>query len=271
MQLKKFVWAITVLFMAGALTSCNLGKAPEPTADVNAIYTSAAQTMIAALNVQQTQTAEAVTPTSQASATAPASLTPLATIPISTGSVPFGKLGCPRCQGHSRFGSNRGESGSSEVQDRLRRLRKILSEYHHVLLVKFKSPAKAEPDVICSIYRYWLDPDAPAEKKEQADTFWKEYFGESKNILLTMLELEKIAFNAGYTLALALVNGSCRLCETCNIKNGICTHPSMARIPEHAVGVNMKKTAGKGRHGAPVPSLGKSHTDGDAAHRLTGL
>ncbi len=86
--------------------------------------------------------------------------------------------------------------------------RKILSEYHHVLLVKFKSPAKAEPDVICSIYRYWLDPDAPAEKKEQADTFWKEYFGESKNILLTMLELEKTAFNAGYTLALALVNGS---------------------------------------------------------------
>ncbi len=121
--------------------------------------------------------------------------------------------------------------------------RKILSEYSYVMLVKFRSPAKAEPDVICSIYRYWLDPDAPAKKKEQADTFWKEYFGESKNILLTMLELEKTAFNAGHTLTLALVNGSCRLCETCNIKNGICAHPSMARIPEHAVGVNMKKTA----------------------------
>jgi predicted metal-binding protein len=25
--------------------------------------------------------------------------------------------------------------------------------------------------------------------------------------------------------------------------DGICVHPSMARIPEHAVGVNMKKTA----------------------------
>jgi predicted metal-binding protein len=29
------------------------------------------------------------------------------------------------------------------------------------------------------------------------------------------------------------------------VKNGICAHPSMARIPEHAVGVNMKKTAEK--------------------------
>jgi predicted metal-binding protein len=120
--------------------------------------------------------------------------------------------------------------------------RKILSEYHHVLLVKFKSPARAEPDVICSIYRYWLDPDAPAEKKDQADTFWREYFGESKNILMAMLELEKTAFNAGFTLALALVNGFCRLCETCNVKNGICAHPSMARIPEHEVGINMKMT-----------------------------
>lgn len=38
--------------------------------------------------------------------------------------------------------------------------RKILFEYRYVLLVKFRSPARAEPDVICSIYRYWLDPDA---------------------------------------------------------------------------------------------------------------
>jgi predicted metal-binding protein len=34
-----------------------------------------------------------------------------------------------------------------------------------------------------------------------------------------------------------------RLCENCNVKNGACVHPTMARIPEHAVGVNMKKTA----------------------------
>jgi predicted metal-binding protein len=121
--------------------------------------------------------------------------------------------------------------------------RKILSEYWFALLVKFSSPANAEPDIICSIYKYWLDPEAPPEKKEKADTFWKEYFGENNRILLAMLELEKTAFNAGYTLALAQVNGSCRLCQNCNVKNGVCIHPTMARIPEHAVRVNMKKTA----------------------------
>ncbi|MDD4652919.1 MAG: DUF2284 domain-containing protein [Methanothrix sp.] len=121
--------------------------------------------------------------------------------------------------------------------------RKILSEYRYALLVKFSSSANANPDIICSIYRYWLDPDAPPEKKETADLFWREYLGENKRILLAMLELEKTAFNAGYTLALALTNGSCRLCENCNVENGICVHPTMARIPEHAVGVNMKKTA----------------------------
>jgi len=121
--------------------------------------------------------------------------------------------------------------------------RKILSEYRYALLVKFSSPANTEPDIICSIYKYWLDPDAPPEKKEKADTFWKEYLGENKRILLAMLELEKTAFNAGYTLALALTNDSCRLCENCNVEKGVCVHPTMARIPEHAVGVNMKKTA----------------------------
>jgi predicted metal-binding protein len=134
--------------------------------------------------------------------------------------------------------------------------RKILSEYNYVLLVKFKSPATADPDVICSIYKYWLDQDSPAEKKQQADRFWKDYFGESKNILLTMLELEKTAFNAGCTLALALVNGSCRLCEKCNVLGGICAHPSMARIPEHAVGVNMKKTSAKAGMAIQFPVSG---------------
>ncbi len=90
MQFKKFVWAITALFLAAALTSCNIGKAPEPTTDVNAIYTSAAQTMISGLSAQQTQTALAVSPTPQSSPTALASFTPLATFAISTGAVPFG-------------------------------------------------------------------------------------------------------------------------------------------------------------------------------------
>jgi predicted metal-binding protein len=77
--------------------------------------------------------------------------------------------------------------------------RKILAEYRYVLLVKFSSKAHADPDVICSLYKYWLDPDAPTDKKEQAQKFWNDYFAGSREILPVMLELEKIAFNASYT------------------------------------------------------------------------
>ncbi|HEX3001468.1 MAG TPA: DUF2284 domain-containing protein [Methanoregula sp.] len=128
--------------------------------------------------------------------------------------------------------------------------RKILSEYRYALLVKFISPAEAEPEIICSIYRYWLDPAAPADKKEQAGQFWKDHFNGTGTFAPLMLELERTAFNAGNPLALAFINGSCRLCETCNVKAGICVHPTQARIPEHAVGVNMVKTAKKA--GMPI-------------------
>ncbi len=87
MQSKKLIWTSAVVLMTMTLVSCNLGKAPEPTPDVQGIYTSAAQTMIAGLNAQQTQTAQAM-PT--ATDTPAASITPLATFAISTGSVPFG-------------------------------------------------------------------------------------------------------------------------------------------------------------------------------------
>jgi predicted metal-binding protein len=121
--------------------------------------------------------------------------------------------------------------------------RTIVGEYRSALLVKFGLETEVEPEIIRSIYKYWLDTDAPPEKKERAAEFWKNYFTESNALLPIMLELEKTAFNAGYTLALALASGSCRLCETCNVKGGICIHPTRARIPEHAVGINMKKTA----------------------------
>lgn len=98
MRVNQLVWACAAVLAAAALTSCNLGKAPEPTPDVNAIYTSAAQTMVAGLSAQQTQTAAAVPPTPVASPTLAASFTPLATFPIGTGVIPFGTpfaLGTP--------------------------------------------------------------------------------------------------------------------------------------------------------------------------------
>ncbi len=119
----------------------------------------------------------------------------------------------------------------------------ILSEYRFALIVKFESPATADREVFRSLYWSWLDPSSPPEQREQASRFWEEYFEDSPQILSVMLELERTAFNAGFTFALALVNGSCRLCETCNVESGICRHPTRARIPEHAVGINMKRTA----------------------------
>lgn len=128
--------------------------------------------------------------------------------------------------------------------------RKILSEYRYALLVKFISPAEADPDVICSIYRYWLDPAAPAGKKAEAEKFWKDHFSGTGSFAPMMLELERTAFNKGNPFALAFINGSCRLCDTCNVKGGICLHPTQARIPEHAVGINMVATAKKA--GMPI-------------------
>ena len=89
MQFKKSSWVAAVFFLSTALASCNIGKAPEPTPDVNAIYTSAAQTTIAQFSAQQTQTAQAVSPTPLASPTSLATFTPLATFPVAGGSTPF--------------------------------------------------------------------------------------------------------------------------------------------------------------------------------------
>jgi hypothetical protein len=51
--------------------------------------------MIAELNVQQTQTAQAIPPTPLASPTALATFTPLPTFPIAPGTTPFGITGTP--------------------------------------------------------------------------------------------------------------------------------------------------------------------------------
>ncbi len=93
MKLGKLFWTSAAVLLAVTLTSCNIGKAPEPTANVNAIYTSAAQTMVAGLGSQQTQTAKALPPT--ATSTPLATNTPLPTFPISTGAIPFGTPGTP--------------------------------------------------------------------------------------------------------------------------------------------------------------------------------
>lgn len=120
--------------------------------------------------------------------------------------------------------------------------RKMLKEYRAALLVKFDAKIETDDEVGRSLLRHKFDESAPKKLKEKAIKFLSDWDKEKHRINLAMLELEKTAFNQGYTFALGFRSGSCSLCKECNIKEGICLHPSMSRYPEHAVGVNIKKT-----------------------------
>ena len=120
--------------------------------------------------------------------------------------------------------------------------RKILKEYEHVLIARFRAKAEAGEDVGQSLLRNQFDPDIQPELKERTRQFWEIWDRDKREMHLKMLELEKATFNRGYTLALAFTPGSCTLCpKGCNMK-AACAHLSMARYPEHALGVNVKKT-----------------------------
>jgi predicted metal-binding protein len=119
--------------------------------------------------------------------------------------------------------------------------RKMLKEYRRVLIVKFPAEAEAEEDVGRSLQRNQFSPEIPSDLKERTKKFWDAWGSDKRRILLAMLDLEKAAFNRGYTHAVSLTAGSCTLCAKCNME-ATCTHPTMARYPEHALGVNVKKT-----------------------------
>jgi len=119
--------------------------------------------------------------------------------------------------------------------------KRILKEYRHALLVKFSAAAEATDDVARSLLKNRFSPDTPTELKERTIKFLSEWDKNKTKVLLAVLELEKAAFNSGYTLALGFTGGSCVLCEKCNV-DGTCTHPTMARPLVEAVGVNVRKT-----------------------------
>ena len=73
--------------LALSLSACNIGATPAPTVDVNAIYTSAAETALADLSQKLTQTAQAASPTPLPTNTSLPTNTPFATLALST---PFG-------------------------------------------------------------------------------------------------------------------------------------------------------------------------------------
>jgi len=90
MRFKTLAWmAITSLAII-ALTGCTIGSTPAPTLDVNAIYTSAAETAVAGFSQQLTQTALAVPPTAISTNTPQATITIFPTFPPAAGITPPG-------------------------------------------------------------------------------------------------------------------------------------------------------------------------------------
>jgi hypothetical protein len=85
-QYKKPVYWILILVVT-SLTSCNLGRAPAPTADESGYYTAAALTVVAQL--QMTQTAAAVAQTDTPAPTEMSTVPPAPTEAIGTGVTPF--------------------------------------------------------------------------------------------------------------------------------------------------------------------------------------
>jgi predicted metal-binding protein len=124
--------------------------------------------------------------------------------------------------------------------------RKMLKDYRFAMLVKFKSNAEIKNENIArSLLRCQYDEEIPKDIKEEATTFMDDWKKDNRKFNKTVLELEKAAFNKGFTFAVGFSIGSCSLCEKCSVEDRVCIYPTMTRFPEHAVGVNMKKTVEK--------------------------
>jgi predicted metal-binding protein len=122
--------------------------------------------------------------------------------------------------------------------------RKIVSEYHYALFMKFKSQAEGDAELVKYLSKT-NDPNVPQEIKAKVESFWSAWKDDMKKLLSAVIELEKAAAERGYLLPIGLVSGSCQLCEKCNLEKGICVHPTMKRYSEEGVGVNVKATAEK--------------------------
>jgi predicted metal-binding protein len=122
--------------------------------------------------------------------------------------------------------------------------RKIVSEYHYALFMKFKTKVEGDSELIKYLSKTG-DPSIPVEMKVKVDKFWLAWKGEMEKLLDIVHKLEKAAAKEGYLLAVGLVSGTCNLCEKCNVEKGVCIHPTMKRYSEEGVGVNVKATAEK--------------------------
>lgn len=96
MRYTKNFWLTSLLLLSFILSACNFGQEPEPTPDVGAIFTAAAETVQAQFSIDLTQTALAI-PTATlpppATPTPEATLIPTFSIDGSTAATPLPTLG----------------------------------------------------------------------------------------------------------------------------------------------------------------------------------
>jgi len=84
---------IVILTLSLVLSACNLGQEPEPTPDVGAIFTSAAETVSAQFSLGLTQTALAAPTATQAPTATPISTFSIGGSPAVLGTTPIATFG----------------------------------------------------------------------------------------------------------------------------------------------------------------------------------
>ena len=146
--------------------------------------------------------------------------------------------------------------------------RKVLAEYRYALLVKFISPADADPDVICSIYKYWLDPEAPADKKEQATQFWKDHFNGTGAFAPMMLELETDRVQCRQPLCPCLHQRLVPALRDLQREGRHLRSPNAGPDPRACGGRQHGEDRREGRNADPFSGAGAPGTDGAAPDRL---
>jgi predicted metal-binding protein len=124
--------------------------------------------------------------------------------------------------------------------------RKILNDYNVAMVMRIKPPEiskelleKYKPEN-SGENRLW---DRYQDPVTVSSTIWTDFSQIYKSMLTVLLELERAAFKQGYPLATAFFGGKCMLCEKCNVEEGVCLNPVMARFASEAMGINLSKTA----------------------------
>ncbi len=129
----------------------------------------------------------------------------------------------------------------------VKEFRKMLLDYKFAMIVKFK-PLKTSKEIL-EKYNINTGEESNRLRDQYNDIdklspkLWSDYSTTYKKFLTDLLEMERAAFNLGYTLATAFFAGRCLLCRECNVKNGKCRNPMISRFSAEAMGINLLKTS----------------------------